>query len=96
MIKNAAILYEGNKLVQENASVKQYAANATGDFCTLPIDNDFTVVMKEKKGKNTSNEKVRMIAGDIARTLGKNKVEEAVVNSITLQAFLVMNTFPGK
>lgn len=85
MIKKAAIIYEGSKLIQENHSIKQYTANAPGKFCMLPVNDEFTVVVKEIKGKNKTSEKVRMLAGDVARSLGKNSVEAAVVNIITLQ-----------
>lgn len=82
---HATILYEGNNRIQENALVKQYAANAPGDFCTLPVNQAYTVVVKEVKKENKTSEKVRMIAGDIARTLEKMKVETATVSTAALQ-----------
>ncbi|GAB3794499.1 leucyl aminopeptidase family protein [Virgibacillus kimchii] len=85
MNQKATILNEGDKLIQEKASVKQYVECAAGDFCTLLIDEAFTVVVKGIKEKDQTGEKVRMLAGDIARTLGKNKVEAATVNATVLQ-----------
>jgi len=85
MAYEAILLYEGNSFIQGNESVNQYVASAAGDFCTVLVDNKLTVVIKESSKENQSSEKIRMIAGDIARELGKINVETVVVNKRSLE-----------
>jgi leucyl aminopeptidase len=85
MIKQATILDAGNTRIQENASVNQYVENSTGEFCTLLLQDSYTVVIREINNKNQTAEKVRMLAGNIARKLGKNKVAAANVHTDVLQ-----------
>ncbi|MFD1206907.1 MULTISPECIES: leucyl aminopeptidase family protein [Sporosarcina] len=77
------IIYAQNEKVTGNAAVQQYVDQQQAAFCSVLIGDVQYVVLKEQK--KPSLEKVRSIAGDIARHLSEQKIVEAVVSSETLK-----------
>ncbi|MBB4826130.1 leucyl aminopeptidase [Sporosarcina luteola] len=78
------ILFENDKRIAEKEARQQYVARQKGAHCSLLIDDEQYVVLKDGKEKDISLEKVRSIAGDIARDLGTQKVEKAFVREETI------------
>lgn len=66
-------------------NVQDYVADVAGEFVSVFSDNELYVVVKEVKDKQQTYDKVRMIAGGIARNLKKQKSTKATVDSKDLQ-----------
>lgn len=60
-------------------NMKAYVADQAGDYVTVFQNNELYVIVKEIDEKNQTYEKVRMLAGSIARNLQKQKVTKAIV-----------------
>lgn len=69
----------------ESKEVKQFVQDASGNFVTTLIDGALTFVVKEDVKKDATLEKVRMLAGSIARSAAKQKVTEAEVSASELK-----------
>src|SRR5699024_239457 len=79
MNNQAKIIFANDARIQANKQWTQYIEHHTNDFCTLFTYGQLFVAVKEIKEQSQSNDKVRMIAGSIARELSKHKVEKASV-----------------
>src|SRR5690625_82923 len=62
-----------------NEDVKDYIADQTGDFGTIFANGELHVFVKEIKESQQTYEKIRQLAGSIARDLQKQKVTKAIV-----------------
>ena len=83
MTKSAVILFANDARMKESQNVKEYVENATTEFSTVLLDGQVHVVIKPfSKGKATY-EKVRNIAGAIARELSARKVAAASIDAVS-------------
>lgn len=71
------IIFETDAKVTANIGVKTFVENSPGRSCSIFVDGRHVVVIKKQKSYTT--EKIRSIAGDIARDVGKRKVEKATI-----------------
>lgn len=74
MQREAKVLFEA---IDEQ--MRTYVADQSGDYVTVFQDNELYVIVKEVEENKQSYEKVRMIAGSLARDLQKQKVTTAIV-----------------
>lgn len=74
MSRSAKILFQAT-----DETMRTYVADQSGDYVTIFKDNELYVIVKDVKNKDQSYEKVRMIAGGLARDLQKQKVTKAIV-----------------
>lgn len=74
MSREARVLFQATDEV-----MKAYVADQSGDYVTIFKDNELNVIVKDVENKDQSYEKVRMIAGSLARDLRKQKVTKAIV-----------------
>lgn len=81
MQKEAQILFE-----VENNELQDFVKNSSGDFTTVLIDNALHILVKEVKEAKQTYEKVRMIAGGIARDVRKRKLTTAMLDEKQLKA----------
>ncbi|WP_404455025.1 leucyl aminopeptidase family protein [Virgibacillus necropolis] len=88
MSNQATILFADDVQIENNESVKQYVDSSSGSFTILLMDGKLLVVVKVIKEEKQSYEKVRMIAGSIARTLSKRQVEQ-----VSIEEELLSNAF---
>src|SRR5699024_4049056 len=75
MSREAKILFHNT-----DENIREYVANQTGDYVTIFHHNELHVIVKEIKAKEQTYEKVRMIAGNIARDLKRKKIIKALVD----------------
>src|SRR5690625_4360205 len=75
MEKRATILFQ-----LENETIRTFVNDAQGDFVTMLIDGEITIVVKEKVKESVTLERVRMLAGSIAREASKQKITTADVS----------------
>src|SRR5690625_3878657 len=69
----------------EKKEIQDFVKHSPGDFAITYVDNELQVIVKEVKEKKQTYEKVRMIAGGIARQLTKRKIETAYVNNVDVK-----------
>ena len=84
MSQHAEIIVANNEKITDHETLQQYVKNSPGSTVQQIVDGELMVVIKEVKKEKQSTEKVRMVAGDIARSLGKLKVDQASVAADTL------------
>jgi len=76
----------------KDENVKQFVQESSGDFATIFTDDTLQVVIKEVKEERQSLDKVRMIAGAIARELTMRKVRTAKISKAELNhAFFTLD-----
>ena len=76
----------------KDKNVDQFVQESSGDFATVIVDGSLQVVVKEVKEEKQSLDKVRMLAGAIARDLTKRKVKKAKVSKAELNhAFFTLD-----
>ncbi|HLS67282.1 MAG TPA: leucyl aminopeptidase family protein [Pseudogracilibacillus sp.] len=80
MEKKATILFQ-----VENENVRHFVKDAQGNFVTTMIDDVITFVVKENVKEAASLDKVRMLAGSIARTAMKQKITNVDVSAQQLR-----------
>lgn len=80
MSLEAQILFQA-----EQSNVRQYVENSSGDYVTVMVDGNVQVIIKEVKQEKQSFDKIRMIAGEIARELTNKNVTDAKVSLPKLQ-----------
>lgn len=80
----ANILFTTDALVSENDQIKEFVQNSSAPFSALILEGKFAVIVKSIDEKKQTHEKVRMLAGSIARELGKRKIEQAIIDEHTL------------
>lgn len=78
--KRATILFQ-----VENENVRHFVEDAQGDFVATMINDAITFVVKEKVKENVTLEKVRMLAGSIARAAAKQKITNVDVSAQQLR-----------
>lgn len=81
MDKEARILFKINNNEQQD-----YVKNSSGDFATLLIDSKLHIIVKEVKEAKQTYDKVRMIAGSIARDVQKRELANAKLNGEELHS----------
>lgn len=87
MIKHAKILFN-----PESAEWKDFVKKSSGDFATLFVDKKLHIIVKKVSKKKQKLDKVRMLAGSIARELMKREIETAEVDGKELKtAFSELN-----
>src|SRR5690625_3235188 len=67
--------------------IETFVNNSSGDYSAVIVDGNVQFVVKEVAGEKQSLEKVRMIAGNIARDVKQRKIEKIYVNEQKLQTF---------
>ena len=82
MSNEVKIIFENDLLISENKTVKEFVENSPVGHSSVLLNDVHYVVVKEKS-INTL-EKVRNVAGDIARDLSSRKIEEAHVTAEVL------------
>lgn len=70
----------------ESAELKSFVEKSSGDFATLLVDQELHIIVKEVSKKKQKLDKVRMIAGSIARELTKREIETAEVDGKELKS----------
>ncbi|MEI3611830.1 M17 family metallopeptidase [Pseudogracilibacillus sp. SO30301A] len=87
MIKHAKILFNS-----ESVELQDFVKKSSGDFATLLVDKELHIIVKDVSKKKQKLDKVRMIAGSIARELMKREIENAEVDGKKLKtAFSELN-----
>lgn len=82
MSSNVKIIFGSNALITANLAAKKFVENSSGGHCSVLLEGAHLVVVKEKSSYTT--EKIRSIAGEIARELSGRKVEQASVSAVDL------------
>ena len=71
----------------DKVEAQDFIKNSSGDFCPIFMDQELQFVVKEVPEAKQTLEKVRMIAGNIARDVQKRKVAKIYINEQKLQTF---------
>lgn len=82
MLNQVQIMFESDAKITANLATKTFVENSPGNSCSVLVDGSHVVVIKKQSSYTT--EKVRSIAGDIARDVQKRKVERAIVSAEAL------------
>lgn len=69
---------------QEN--IRKFVENSSGNFVTIMVDGTIQVIVKELEKDKQTYDKIRMLAGAIARELTNKKISAAKVSIKKLQA----------
>ena len=69
------------------SDIETFVNNSSGDYSAVIVDSNVQFVVKEVAAEKQSLEKVRMIAGNIARDVKQRKIENIYVNEQKLQTF---------
>ncbi|MFD2132765.1 leucyl aminopeptidase family protein [Pseudogracilibacillus auburnensis] len=76
----------------EDSGLQDFVKNSVGDYVSLFVDNELLIIVKDVKAGNQTYEKIRMLAGDIARELTKRKIAQvSVKNEELFQAFSALD-----
>src|SRR5699024_9479727 len=86
MTKQAVIITATNEKVTSNQALENYIKSTSGTTVQQLVDGELHVFIKNIDKAKQSTEKVRMIAGSIARDLGKLKIDKATIAEDTLVA----------
>src|SRR5699024_481019 len=86
MTKQAVIISATNEKVTSNQALENYIKSTSGTTVQQLVDGELHVFIKNIDKAKQSTEKVRMIAGSIARDLGKLKIDKATIAEDTLAA----------
>ncbi|MFD1037483.1 M17 family metallopeptidase [Virgibacillus byunsanensis] len=93
MTNQATILFSNDARMEKDEFIKQYIESSSTAFSTVFIDGELIVGIKEVSENTQTYEKVRMLAGSIARALGGRKVEQASITEKELtKAFYSLTT----
>lgn len=79
MTNSVQIIFDSDAKITANLAAKSFVENSSGDTCSILLDNDHVVVVKKQSAYTT--EKIRSIAGDIARDVSKRNVIQAFVSA---------------
>lgn len=82
MSSNVNVIFESNALITANLAAKNFVENSSGGHCSVLLEGNHLVVLKEKSTYTT--ETIRSVAGDIARDLSSRKVDKASVSAADL------------
>lgn len=86
MSNNINIIFQNDSVVTKNLSVKEFVENSPAGHSSVLVDGTHYVVIKDVKKLPVTLDKVRSIAGEIARDLGGRKVAKATVTEAVLTA----------
>src|SRR5699024_11886665 len=67
MVNQATILLATDEAVAGNKALQQYIEHTTDDYCTLWLEGELLVVMRNIKEQKQTSEKIRMLAGETGR-----------------------------
>ncbi len=84
MNKHAKILFTA-----ENSDVQSFVKQSSGKFATVFTDKEVHIIVKKVDENNQKLDKVRMIAGSIARELTKRKIEQADISEVDLHSAFI-------
>src|SRR5690625_604494 len=84
MSRQVEIIFSNDARVTSNDHLNHVVETSKGDFTTGLVDDKFYVVVKEVAENKQSAEKVRMIAGSIARELSQLKYDKANISESAL------------
>ena len=84
MTKQAVIIAATNERVTSNQALENYVESTPGTTVQQLVDGELAVIIKTVDRVNQSTEKIRLIAGSIARDLGKLKMDQATIAEDTL------------
>src|SRR5699024_1701197 len=84
MTKQAVIIAATNERVTSNQALENYVKSTRGTTVQQLVDGELDVIIKTVDRVNQSTEKIRLIAGSIARDLGKLKMDQATIAEDTL------------
>src|SRR5690625_2501971 len=76
----AKIIFTTDEQIINNDQLKRFMENSSRSFETTLYDDELLVIVKYVSTEKQSYEKVRMLAGDISRDLGKRKVKNAHID----------------
>ncbi|AOV07057.1 leucyl aminopeptidase family protein [Sporosarcina ureilytica] len=82
MSSNVKVIFQSNSLIEDNEIVKNYVENSPSAHCSVLLEGTHYIVIKEKSSYTT--EKIRSIAGGIARDLSSRKVVTALISATDL------------
>lgn len=85
MVKEAFIIDVRDEKVNADSDLKEYIECSPAQSVLHLADGELIVVLKNVEKAEQSTEKVRMIAGEVARDLGKHNIEKATLNVDVLQ-----------
>ncbi|HLR69806.1 MAG TPA: leucyl aminopeptidase family protein [Pseudogracilibacillus sp.] len=80
MGKNATIIFS-----IDDAALQNYVNEAPGDYAITFIDNSLQIVVKSVSEQKQKLDKIRMIAGTIARDVTKRKISQANIEAQELR-----------
>lgn len=87
MDKEVKVLFQ-----TEDRAVENFVKNSTGDFSVTFIDNKLHIFVKQVENAKQTYEKIRMIAGGIARDMKKRKITQVTISEKELtQAFSTLD-----
>lgn len=81
-LNNVKVIFESNAQITANLAAKNFVENSSGGHASVLVEGVHVVVIKNQKSYTT--EKIRSIAGDIARDLSTRKVAQASVSATEL------------
>lgn len=83
-MEKAKIIFATDAQIASNDSLQKFVENSPGSYTVTVSQDELLVIIKEVKSKDQTYEKVRSLAGDISRDLGKRKINEAIIDEKTL------------
>ena len=85
MGKHAVIIGLKDNQVAKIKNLRDFIDHSSSETVTQLVDGELVVILKDIDQAKQSTEKVRMVAGKVARELGKLKIEKATISVDTLQ-----------
>lgn len=82
MVNQAIIVFSDD--VQIPVQVRDFAENNVSSFNTVFLEEKLHIVIKKSTAEKATSEEVRMTAGEMARSLTKQKVETAIIHGNVL------------
>src|SRR5699024_7548570 len=81
MSEDTSIIFSDDRRMKNNDRLYEFIENSTASFNTVFLEEKFYVVIRKGTAEKGTSEDVRMMAGEIARTLTQNKVDRATVEA---------------
>src|SRR5699024_9909607 len=81
MSEDTSIIFSDDRRMKNNDRLYEFIENSTASFNTVFLEEKFYVVSRKGAAEKGTSEDVRMMAGEIARTLTQNKVDRATVEA---------------
>lgn len=81
MSEDTSIIFSDDRRMKNNDRLYEFIENSTASFNTVFLEEKFYVVIRKGAAEKGTSEDVRMMAGEIARTLTQNKVDRATVEA---------------